>query len=84
MKVQKNDGSFQEFDRTKIVGGVVKSGGTAEQAESIASQIEAWAPSVTVGGVIKSADIKVKLLELLGAVNPAAKASFEGFVKPNP
>lgn len=82
MKVQKKDGSLEDFDRNKIVSGIVKSGGTPEQTEDIASQIETWAAGAAVNGVIKTLDIKSKLLELLGGVNPAAKASFENYQKP--
>ena len=82
MKVQKKDGSLEDFDKNKIVNGIVKSGGTSEQAANIASQIETWAAGAAVNGVIKALDIRSKLLELLGQVNPVAKASFESYQKP--
>lgn len=82
MKVQKKDGKLEDFKRTKIINGIVKSGGTPEQAESIAGQIETWAAGAAVEGVIKTLDIKSKLLELLGGVNPTAKANFESYQKP--
>jgi len=82
LKVQKKDGSLEDFDRNKIINGIVKSGGTPEQAENIAGQIEAWAAGAAVNGVIKTLDIRSKLLELLGEVNPAAKANFESYRKP--
>lgn len=82
MKVQKKDGVIEDFDRNKIVNGIVKSGGTSEQAENIAGQIETWANTAAVNGIIRALDIKSKLLELLGAVNPVAKANFENYQKP--
>lgn len=82
LKVQKKDGVIEDFDRNKIVNGIVKSSGTPEQAENIAGQIEAWANAAAVDGTIKAIDIKTKLLELLGAVNPVAKANFENYQKP--
>lgn len=82
MKVQKKDGSLEDFDRNKIVSGIVKSGGTPEQAENIAGQIESWATGAAVNGVIKVLDIRSKLLELLGQINPAVKAKFESYQKP--
>lgn len=82
MKVQKNDGNLEEFDRAKIVNGILKAGGTQAEADGIAGQVEVWASNIAVDGVVKSIDIKTKLLALLGEVNPTAKASFENYVKP--
>jgi len=81
LKVQKKDGSTEDFDRSKIKNGILSSGATEEQAESITAQIESWAPTAAMNGVIKALDIKLKLLDVLGGVNPAAKASFENFKK---
>jgi transcriptional regulator NrdR family protein len=81
LKVQKKDGTTEDFNREKIKAGIVKSGGTAEQAEMIASQIETWASTVAVDGVIKVSDIRIKLLELLGVANPAVKTAFENYKK---
>ena len=44
-------------------------------------QIEQWAPEAAVNGVIKALDIKIKLLELLGGINPTAKSTFESYKK---
>jgi len=73
---------LEDFDRTKIVNGLVKSGASSEQAESVASQIEAWAQSAAVNGLIRSSEIKTKLLELLQPINPAAAAKFQAYQKP--
>ncbi|MBM3209039.1 hypothetical protein FJZ40_01995 [Candidatus Shapirobacteria bacterium] len=82
LQVQKKDGSLEPFDRNKIITGVVRSGGTAEEGESIATQIETWAAGAAQGGVIGSFEIKTKLLEFLGAVNPVAATTFENYQKP--
>lgn len=81
MQVQKRDGGLEEFDRSKVSGGVVKSGGTLDQAETIATQVETWAQGVAVDGVIKAGEIRMKVLELLQAVNPEAAATFEAYRK---
>jgi len=81
LKVQKRDGSVEDFDREKLKNGILMSGGTQEQAETIASQIETWATTAASNGVIKALDIRSKLLELLGPVNPAAKTAFENYRK---
>ncbi len=81
LKVQKKDGSTEDFDRAKVKNGILSSGATEEQAESVAMQIENWAPTAASNGVIKALDIKTKLLELLGGLNPEAKATFENYKK---
>ena len=81
IKVEKKDGRLEDFDRNKVSGSVVKSGASPEKAESIATQIETWAQSAAMDGVIKSSDIKTKVLELLRSVNPEAAASFETYKK---
>lgn len=81
IKVQKRNGQLDDFDRGKVAQGVTKSGATSEQAESIAVQVEAWAQTAAVNGVISAAEIRMKVLELLQAVNPEAAASFETYRK---
>jgi len=81
-KVQKKDGTLEDFDRAKIVNGAVKAGATEEEAEKIASEIEAWLPTVAEDEVIKSVDIRTKGLEVLKSLNPDAAAKFESYQKP--
>lgn len=81
LKVQKKDGSLEDFDRSKVKNGILSSGAPEEQAENITMQIENWAPSAATNGVIRALDIKIKLLELLGEINPEAKATFENYKK---
>jgi len=81
-KVQKKDGNLEDFDRNKITNGLVKAGASADQAEKVASEIEAWLPTAAVNNVINSLDIRVKGLDVLKVVNPEIAAKFEGFQKP--
>jgi len=82
VKVQKKDGSLEDFDRNKVFNGVVKSGATPQQAEEVTKQVEAWLPSAAVGGVINSMAIRSKVLEVLRALNPVAAGAFEAYKKP--
>jgi len=82
VKVQKKDGRLEDFDRNKVVNGVIKSGATPEQAEEVAKQIEAWLPTVVTGEIVGSMAIRLKVLEILRGLNPAAAASFESYQKP--
>lgn len=82
LQVQKKDGRLEAFDRTKVLSGIVKSGASREEAESIATQIETWAQATAQNGVIGSLEIRGKALEILQSVNPKAAASFESYQKP--
>ena len=81
IKVEKKDGRLEDFNRHKISGGVVKSGASPEEAENIATQVETWAQSAAVGGVVQSNNIRAKVLGLLQSVNPEAAAAFETYKK---
>lgn len=81
IKVQKRNGRLEDFDRKKVSDGVVKSGASSEEAETITTQVETWVQGVAVDGVVKSSDLRAKVLELLRSVNPEAAASFEVYKK---
>lgn len=81
LKVQKKDGRIEDFDRSKVKNGILSSGATEEQAESATQEIERWAASTGINGIVRTPDLKAKLLEVLGGVNPDAKSSFENFKK---
>ena len=81
-KVQKKNGNLEEYDRFKIVNGVVKSGCSPEEAERVASEVELWLSTAAVNNVVQVADLRTKLLEVLTMVNPAAATAFEAYQKP--
>lgn len=78
-KVQKKDGSLQDYDKAKIISGLVRSSTTPEEAEKIVVEVEAWLPTVAVEGIVSSLDIRNKVLEILRTVNPTAVANFENY-----
>lgn len=80
-KVQKKDGSLQDFDRNKVVSGVLKSGGSNEDGEKVAAAIDAWLPIAAAEGAVKSLDLHTQVLKILRTVNPTAAASFESYKK---
>ncbi len=80
-KVQKKDGTLEDFDRSRIIAGIMKAGGTAEEAEKVASAIEAWLPTAVVDGIVQSNAIRVKGLEVMQTVNPVVAATFESYKK---
>ena len=81
IKVQKKDGRLEDFDRSKMARGILKSGATTEQAENIAAQVETWAQTASVNGVVGALEIRTKVLEVLRSVNPEAAAAFEAYRK---
>lgn len=81
-KVTKKDGTQEDFDRSKLVNGVVAAGASQEEAEKVAAEVEAWMPTVAVDGAVVSSDIRTKGLEVLGQVNPDVAAKFGSFQKP--
>lgn len=82
IKVEKKDGRLEDFDRNKIKNGVIKSGASPEQAETIAAQVETWVQGAAVDGVIKSSAIRDKVLELLGTINQKVASDFAAYKKP--
>lgn len=83
VKVQKKDGRLEDFDRNKVMNGVVKSGATPEQTEEVVRQVEAWLPTAAVNGVVSSMAIRSKVLEVLRGLNPQAAVTFEAYKKPS-
>jgi len=81
LKIRKRDGRTQDFNRDKIVVSIAKAGGTTEQAEEIAVEVENWASNISPDGIVTSRQIREKTLELLRLVNPEAAESFEEYYK---
>lgn len=80
-KVQKKDGSQEDFDDNKILEGVVKAGGSNEDAQKVLEEVKAWLPTAAVDGVVSSLDIRSKGLDSLRTVNPEVAAKFESYKK---
>lgn len=80
-KVQKKDGKIEDFDRNKILAGIIASGGTMEDAQRVTVEVETWLPSMVVNGVIRSTDIRKKGLEVFRNVNPEAADRFDSYQK---
>jgi len=78
---QKKDGSLVDFDQNKIVTGIVKAGGTAEEAQLVATQVMAWLPTVVVNDVVKAYDVRTKVISELQTINPIVATSFESYIK---
>ncbi len=77
VKVQKKDGSLQDFDASKISSGLVRVGLSAAEAADVASQIESWTGTTGTDGTITSAQIREKILSLLSPEMVKEYTSFE-------
>ena len=82
LKVRKRDGRIEDFMRDKVAASVRKAGASPEVAESIGIQVESWAGDAATEGVIKSSEIRTKVLELLRPLNPKAATAYETYKKP--
>lgn len=80
-QVQKKNGKIENFDRNKILAGIIASGGTMEDAQRVTVEVETWLPSMVVNGVIRSTDIRKKGLEVFRNVNPEAADKFDSYQK---
>ncbi|OGM33738.1 hypothetical protein A3D01_06400 [Candidatus Woesebacteria bacterium RIFCSPHIGHO2_02_FULL_39_13] len=81
-KVEKKDGTLEDFDRGKIINGAARAGASPEEAEKIADAIETWLPTAAKDNVVNSMVIRTKGLEVFRSLNPEAAAKFESYKKP--
>jgi len=80
-QVQKKNGSLVDFDQNKIITGIIKAGGSQENAQKIATDIETWLPTVVVNNVVKVLDIRSKVIEQLKTVDSTVATNFESYQK---
>jgi len=83
LQVRKKDGRLEPFDRDKVKNGMLKSGASDAEAETVTGQVETWAQGVAQDGIVDTLEIRAKVLEILRGVNPGAAAAFEAYQKPS-
>lgn len=83
LQVRKKDSRLEDFDRSKIVRGLIKAGASSQEAENVASQVESWSYSAAKEGTINSSEVKAKAIELLQPMDPKAAAAFQAYTKPS-
>jgi hypothetical protein len=81
LKVSKRMGQIEKFSKAKIENGVMKAGGTAKLAGSVALKTASWAKETAKEGAISAVDIHRKVLELLDEKDKEVAKSFKNFVK---
>lgn len=78
IKVEKKDGRIVEFDGSKITSALGRVGLEQVEAEKVANQVETWADTAAVDGIIKTSAIREKVLEL---VPPEIAEEYKSFEK---
>ncbi len=81
IKVEKKDGQLEDFNRNKILNGVIKSGALPETAEAVTTQVEQWAKMSAVDGVVKGLDVRSKVLEFLRQKDADSAMRYEVYKK---
>ena len=82
LKVEKKGGTVEDFDKSKVLNGLLKSGASNEEAEKISREVEVWAIEAAEEKLIPTHKIRLKVLELLKEVNSKAALAFESYQKP--
>ncbi len=81
VKVQKKDGGTEDYERKKILLSLIRAGSPPDQAERILLNIESWLGTQEVE-IVKSSEIRVKILDILKKINPQAAKVYKAFRKP--
>jgi len=81
MSVLKRNGTTQDWDYEKVHQSIINAGASVEEADAIAKLIEIWAHKFAENEVVKSVDIKAKIIEIMKAVNSAFTQAYEEYQK---
>jgi transcriptional regulator NrdR family protein len=79
-KIQKKDGSLENYDRSKLLLSMVRAQATPEQAESALGQIESWLTQSKQESV-STKEVHDKVSEVLKGINPRAAQNYEVYRK---
>ena len=82
LKVEKKDGSMVAFELDKVKTSVMNAGADPNQADQVTQEVANWVRS-EASGVVKTSDIRMKVIELLKGLNPDAAKSYESYVTPS-
>lgn len=79
-KIKKNDGTLENYDRTKLLLSMIRAQATPDQAEQALSQIENWLTQQKME-FISTGDIHNKVAEVLKSLSPHAAHGYEIYRK---
>ncbi len=80
VKVQKQEGNVEEFEKKKLLLSLLRAGSPPDQAERILANIETWLNSQEQK-IIKSSEIKIRVGNILKRINPQAARGYKLYRK---
>ena len=80
-KVIKRDGSIQDFDKSKVMDGILKSGASMEVAEAVALDVEAVFSDKTDEDKVSYLDIKAEVVNSLESKDPDCVQKYASYQK---
>jgi len=79
-KIQKKDGTLENYDRAKLLLSMVRAQATPDQAETALSQVESWLTQSKQESV-STKEVHDKVVEILKGINPHAAQGYEIYRK---
>ncbi len=81
VKINKRDGSYEEWNYDKVLAAIGKSMVPIKTAEAVATSVEKWVEKNSGKGEIDSIEIRDKVIEVLKEVDPVAAENFMVYKK---
>lgn len=79
-KIQKKDGTLQDYNRTKLLLSMMRAQASPNEAEQALSSVESWLSQLSVQSV-NAQEIHLKVAEVLKGLNPQAAENYEIYRK---
>lgn len=81
LQIQKRDKSLEPWNFDKILISITKAGIKLEIAKQVVTEVENWAKEKAEKGIIKSLQIREKVIEKLKEVDPVAADLYQSYKK---
>src|SRR3990172_8361089 len=69
VKIQKKDGTLQDYNRTKLLLSMMRAQASPNEAEQALGAVESWLSQISTD-TVNSQDIHAKVMEALKSINP--------------
>jgi len=79
-KIQKKDGTLQDYNRTKLLLSMMRAQASPDEAEQALSAVESWLSQLSVQSV-NAQEIHIKVAEALKSINPQVAENYEIYRK---
>ena len=81
VQVRKKNGSLESYSTGKIAASVEKAGGASELAQELVDKINYYVSNAAKKGVVRSKQIRSKLVDLLDEKDAGIANTFKNFKK---